>query len=279
MVIHHVDAPSSPSHARIERPPARDFAQELIEGDKRMSGVLHPRASSPEKATSFPAARHPLAPVQSVGSTTTSIGPAASGSASSTDGESLLGAELVSVLVQPAGVTETLLAARVYGVHLMASPYLSELVEQEIDKPVQPSISVGAVEPSDGSTENQAVPSIALADLSARMPAGASRQQVSVVADLPVEIGPKSPATVSRSAGVTVSASAAAVAEFWPEASMRFTRRADGGTVLWLRDYRISDEGGAQLVAIMIKEAMAQGTPLSRVVLNGREAWTRGTTD
>ena len=60
----------------------------------------------------------------------------------------------------------------------------------------------------------------------------------------------------------------------WPESSLRLTRQRDGSATIWLRDYRMPNEGVSQMIDVLVKGAEAAGIRLGRIVLNGREVWT-----
>lgn len=174
------------------------------------------------------------------------------------------------ITVATTGATETLLEARVFGWHAMAQAYLSELT-----------VADGGASQSDISQNAQALAS-AQSAITSEAPA-TSALATSVVAEeststLQVEPLVKfqqstpsddaAPAKAIEQASTDVSAP-----DFWPERSLRFTRQRDGSNVAWLRDFRLSHAEASHLIQVVLNDAKEKGVALSRIMLNGREAW------
>jgi hypothetical protein len=61
----------------------------------------------------------------------------------------------------------------------------------------------------------------------------------------------------------------------WPERSLRRVVNAEGETTVWLRDYRLGAEEVASVVAEIL-QAQDGLPPVSRIMVNGAEAWRQG---
>jgi len=59
----------------------------------------------------------------------------------------------------------------------------------------------------------------------------------------------------------------------WTARLMRWVEANDGAATLWLRDYRVDENGIARLVATLRAAASEAGLRLDRVVINGRTHW------
>jgi hypothetical protein len=181
--------------------------------------------------------------------------------------------EQLNAIVQPTGVTEALLGSRVFGVHLLASTYLSELSASS-----DPASNWNAEQAAPKWLETSAETGTGLA----KEPTGNLSNEVEY--QLPTEIGTavdvstdesgNAELTNLRHANTTSAAAVETLWEIWPESSMRLTKQRDGSTVVWLRDYRTSSEDASQLVASLITDANAKGIRLGKIVLNGREVWS-----
>lgn len=178
--------------------------------------------------------------------------------------------EAQPVIAAPAGVTEALLEARVYGWHAMAQSYLSELIAADgVGKtpPVSQAVALAPGAVTAGSNEQQLANATMLAELvvqaSAVAPVGAEPMQSSLAQDGAV------PVTTA-----TATPSECSAPTLWPERSLRFTRQRDGSGVAWIRDFRLGDAEATQLVRWVLNEARVKGLVLGKIMLNGREAWT-----
>lgn len=267
--IRQVDAAFHVKRVLSERSPAQDFSRELAKtGAGKMVNHAYPRDNLADR---------PAAPALATASKSSFDPPHAPTEAPAVvapiDASGVALQERLSVAVQPTGITEALLGSRVYGVHLLASTYLSELTMRE-----EPDTEVlsGATLPLLASTpsQGQAVVSEVPPDSSeAASNASLPEETVAVLSAL-VE----GDATEATSHTPSLDGASVALAEtstmFWPESSLRLTRQRDGSAVIWLRDYRMPDEGASQVVDVLVKEAGTAGIRLGRIVLNGREVWT-----
>jgi hypothetical protein len=184
--------------------------------------------------------------------------------------------------VQPIGVTEALMASRVYGIHLLAGSYLSELALAD---------SLGAAQPPD--------PSLPLNDLllapmaAAAMTDGQSaeepslpgvREDVTAMGATAVSAADETEMRSDRwvsevnaqSNGAAWVAASSAQEMSWPERTLRLTRRLDGEVVVWMRDFRLSHETASQMFGTLVATARTQGMSVNRIMLNGAEVWARG---
>jgi hypothetical protein len=276
--ISHVTAPlAAPAH-RNDSPRGRDFADELGRADDR----------KPETHSHRPAANghgpHTASAV--VPPTTRGAGsPAAKAAASSPASESVASGFAVGVpgkagvpsapqpdaTVQPTGVTEALIGSRVFGVHLLAGAYLSELYAPGCHGASLASSSP-ALSGSEGVAEWRDAPFGAPGRANPAMAVALPQDQAAPALDLFA----RTPAEV---AGEEVRSAAATAPEasremLWSEDSLRLTKQADGSLALWLRDYRMDDAQAARVVDAMVKEARSRGMQLGRILWNGREVWT-----
>jgi hypothetical protein len=182
--------------------------------------------------------------------------------------------QLAQATVAPTGVTEVLLNARVFGWHALAQAYLSELTVAD-DSQQQHDSQSG----QDIASESDApAPAEGQASLPQTMAVtSAAADTVSVAPQ--VEAVKQSQFSLASDDGMSASAAPLSMAEasatsYWAERSLRFTRQRDGTSVAWLRDFRISDKEIAHLIQFVVSDAKAKGVVLSKVMLNGREAWS-----
>ena len=180
---------------------------------------------------------------------------------------------LARVAVTPVGMTEPLQQARVFGLHAFAQAYLSELSTADPQfgaADISPRADEAESEPQDeaaGESPNASV---------AEEPALAETSLATPAADMAIADAPPSSSRLS-----TTSEDLAATAigsgigrDNWAERSLRFTRQRDGGSVAWLRDFRIGDSDVAPLISMVLSQAKSAGSALNRIMLNGREVWT-----
>jgi hypothetical protein len=249
--------------------PAQDFAQEL---HKQANDHAPPHKSVPNLANHV--AQGASTPATSTASAMTQ---AATTDAASTlvqrDGVAT-STQAVSP-VTPIGITEAFLGARVFGLHLSAQGYLSEL--GALDLP--------------GETKQEGVTAVSSSHKAANI-AGAAAEEFATtltpsataggVANT-VVAGPVSVADVSAgrvelvhnvdaAASIAVAASDEAVQ--WSERALRFSRDGGKGVTAWLRDYRLKESELGQVLGSLTAHTREQGMTLQRIVLNGREVWT-----
>jgi hypothetical protein len=174
------------------------------------------------------------------------------------------------VTATPTEGTEAVLEARVFGWHAMAQAYLSELTVAD-DNLKQSDIwhadqadQVVSMEVMDEQQNANDVSLSAVAEQASMAPP---------VEGLLPQPSPAMDDATPVNVGESVVAGNAAPA-LWPERSLRFTRQRDGGSVAWLRDFRLSDSEASHLIRWVLSDANNKGIALSKIMLNGREAWT-----
>jgi hypothetical protein len=288
--ISSIDGYANPWRSSSNRAPPQDFADELAKEANKPPAYAQTQA---QKGRSAPSAAHAQEEQGNKATTDTQtqgevVAEQVTPAGQQTSGRSLPGnnstlsveAALLSTqqqlgtVVQPIGVTEALLGSRVFGMHLLAGGYLSELA---LSQGAAADVAFDAVNaaqspviPQDG----QVMP----AD-SARSFQSASLEEQSSIEDLMIHITPVEnetsetvPETLAHIAVATASTSAPLAQ--WLERSLRFTKQPDGGTTAWLRDYRAGAAEAENLRDSVLQEARAKGAVLSRIMLNGREVWT-----
>lgn len=278
--ISGVDTSSASWQDPSTRIPRKDFAQELAKGtEERVHSSSDQRAqiSTDQRDNVDVASTRDLTfPVfisQDSPNKEDSFIPNATGFAWSATQEQL------NAIVQPTGVTEALLGSRVFGIHLLASTYLSELsassdpssnlnAEQAATKWLETSAEKGTGAPEEP-TDNLSN------EVEYQLPT-----EVGAAVDVFTDQSGYAELTNLRHASATSVAAVEASSVIWPESSMRLTKQRDGVTVIWLRDYRTGSEDASRLVASLVTDANAKGMRLGKIVLNGREVWSpQKTTD
>jgi len=181
---------------------------------------------------------------------------------------------LVNQIVQPVSLMGQLLASRVYGEHLLGGGYLSVASTAEADESA--AVKMPGAEMAETSFEaidRSAPPDAGVVE--AEDAAGASVTAVFAAA-IPVP----DVADADRSEATAASDRSsmfAAVARSWPDHLLRAIGQSDGSCVVWLRDFRLGDADADEQIAALVREAHSQGVRLSKIILNGREAWTSPT--
>ncbi len=274
-----VDAMSQAWQSDSTRTSAKDFAHELAKHDAEQKHEAHTKSDDEDKAKSIPdpdaresADAASLAIANAFGEATS----AAAQSAALTEAQ-----QVAQAPVAPTGVTEALLGARVFGWHALAQVYLSELTAADDDQQQQASSATAQKFSSQGvMLEKNIGPSIEGVLTASSV---AEEEVVSVAPEVETitQMQPRLSSNSAVSANVAeLSTADASAASYWPERSLRFTRQRDGTSVAWLRDFRISDEEASHLIQFVLSDAKATGVALSKIMLNGREAWasSNGTT-
>jgi hypothetical protein len=258
----------------------RNFADELDKTDDRGSGIRlrHQVAQDHQSPHQAPVTSR----IAGGGEPTTAsvVVSAASETLSTSSGSEISAAintESVRPLenvVQPTGITESLAGSRVFGVHLLASTYLSELYAStgQATSPASlntvPSASEGVTEDmgdvSPGAPGNVVA---AIADTS-------SSDEAVGVFDLFARKVVIAAIDESRSSAPATVAPETSQEALWPEDSLRLTKQRDGSLTLWLRDYRMDDTQAIHVIGALVNEAASRGMHLGRILLNGREVWT-----
>lgn len=274
--IRQVDATFHARRVLAERSPAQDFAHELAKtgahelaktGDGKMADNVHPHVihtvDQPTQAVASAAKPNVDVPRTTRESAWT---PAVVTADAATEKQ-------LSVALQPTGITEALPGSRVYGVHLLASTYLSELVTrgapvtEGLPDVTPPTMANPPWQPHAGVSD---VPP----DLSETIHDASLHEEVVAVLSLLTEGEATEATSHAPPTGGASIASAEASTLLWPESSLRLTKQRDGSAVIWLRDYRMPHQEASQAVDVLVKGAKTAGIRLGRIVLNGREVWT-----
>lgn len=279
--ISHVTASlAAPAH-RNGPLRGRDFADELRKADDRGSEIHSHQPAADGRGPHAAPAVVPLA--------TEGDGPAAGKAVTgSSEYEAMASCSMAGALakagaqsmprpnatVQLTGITEALVGARVFGVHLFAGAYLSELYASTHDAG---SSALSNAVPSglEGmAAERRDVAPGASSGTAFAMGAASTQDAVTPAIGLFAR-------TVAEAAGKEFRPAAAAGLApetsrevLWPEDSLRLTKQADGSLALWLRDYRMDDAQAARVADAMAMEARARGMRLDKILWNGREVWT-----
>jgi hypothetical protein len=263
--ISQIDASLHPKRPPAERTPARDFAHELAKGGDGAGAQSAPRQDTAGAVPSLPAMPKPEVNLPQV----------AHVSAKLFDGTAagIAIQEQLSVAVQPTGITQALLGSRVYGVHLLAGTYLSELEARAYPTlaavpdmavstmaEIPPLMSVGQSDASPVSSDTASV-------------APLHEEAMAMLNLLAKDETVMAASHASPSSEVSI-VSAEASTMLWPESSLRLTKQRDGSTVIWLRDFRMPAEGASHVVDALVRAARTEGIRLGKIVLNGREVWT-----
>lgn len=264
-----VNASAQPSQQDSHRPPARDFAHELAKRGEQVK--TNPQNDA--KADQDAGFENQLSSEEGKPQW---AAPAIEPEAALSAQEAQLAVQteaqqLARAPVTPAGVTETLLEARVFGWHGMAQAYLSELTAAVGDKPrlhapSEEQVSSGSSE--DESAEAQTTAPSTPVDV-AEPTTAANQLQATVQVSTRLAAADTASSNMAELAVADTTASS-----YWSERSVRFTRQRDGASVAWLRDFRISDAEASHLIQLVLSDAKAKGMALSKIMLNGREAWT-----
>jgi hypothetical protein len=178
---------------------------------------------------------------------------------------------LLNTVVQPTGITEALLGSRVYGVHLLAGAYLSELVVSESEGELTgphaetPQLTEQAVAQEPAAS--------VLLDVNTDVPDESLPTQALVSAIDSVAESESSMPTDDIALANTAASDGTSTL-LWSERSLRFTPQRDGTAIAWVRDYRLESREAPRLIEALRGEAKAKGLLLSKIMLNGREAWS-----
>lgn len=264
------------------RSPSRDFADELDKADDREARIhLRPQVAEGHSSHQAPAVTSRIAgggePIaaSTVVSAASEVVPASSGSEIST-GMNTKSSRQLDGVVQPTGITEALAGSRVFGVHLLASSYLSELYASADQATSLASLNT-VPSRSEDMTEKTCDESTGVsrnaADAAAMAGTSSWEEAVGVFGLLAMKVV-EAAIDESRSPAPTKIVPETSQEALWPEDSLRLTKQLDGSLTLWLRDYRIDDTQAIHVVSALVKEAGIRGMHLGRVLLNGREVWT-----
>lgn len=181
--------------------------------------------------------------------------------------------ELLAAEVSPVGMTEAVQNARVFGVHLLAGCYLSEVSVRDVP--------LGQVMQSAGHalSDLELPVTVSASDTVAALVSLSEANHLpldheTVVAMDEVNADAESRHTVETASFPGVDQSAGATEVAWSERILRITGEREGDMVAWLRDYRLNGGEEEKLVQSVLQEARAHGVKLAKIIVNGREAWT-----
>lgn len=288
--ISSIDGYINPWRSSINRSPSQDFADELAKEANKTPTDTQAQA---QKDSNAPSAAHAQEEQGSKATTDTQIQGEAVAELATPAGQQSFGRSLpgnnsmlsveaallstqqqLGSVVQPIGVTEALLGSRVFGMHLLAGGYLSELVlSQSVTADVAfeaGNAAQSSVIPQDGQAMSaDSVRSLRTTPLEEQSSIEDSMIQIAPVESEMPEVASE---TLTRTAVATASTNAPLAQ--WLERSLRFTKQPDGGTTAWLRDYRVGAAEAENLRDSLLQEASAKGVVLNKIMLNGREVWT-----
>lgn len=266
--IRQIDATFHARRVPAERSPAQDIAHELAKtGDGKIADNMHPHVihtvDQPTHVVANAAKPNVDVPRTTQGSTWTAAAVTADAATE----------KQLSVALLPTGITEALPGSRVYGVHLLASTYLSELVTRGALVPEGlPDVTPPTM--TNTSWQPHAAVSDVPSDLSETTHETSLHEEVVAALSLLIEGEATEATSHAPSRGSALVAPAEASTLLWPESSLRLTKQRDGSAVIWLRDYRMPQQEASQAVDVLVKGAKTAGIRLGRIILNGREVWT-----
>lgn len=268
-----IDATSQAWQPDNTRSSAKDFAHELAKHDAEQKPAAQAKSSDQDNAKST-AEDDPDMHESVVAPSLVTANTSAEAAFAAVQGKALTEAQqLAQAPVAPTGVTEALLGARVFGWHALAQAYLSELTAADEGQLQQWSHEGGKLSSQGAMPEEDAEPSTGSILSMSRM---AEAEEVSVVpqAETITQMEPRLASDETAPSNIAeLSTADASAASYWPERSLRFTRQRDGTSVAWLRDFRIGDGEASHLIQFVLNDAKANGFTLSKIMLNGREAW------
>ena len=168
---------------------------------------------------------------------------------------------------------EQVLFARVFGLHLQASGYLSEYrLASANGEPPESRTQVNAT----GSDEILASP-----PLPDDAPMMGGRQDTPGltpgslgVANVAAPEIAATAATDSESVAGPLSGAGAWHEVTWQERALRLFARPDGKHTAWLRDYTVSTDEARQLAKSLAQQLKGQGVALHSIIWNGHEVWS-----
>jgi hypothetical protein len=273
--IFGVDPSSQAWKPDNNRPPVEDFAHELAKQDEDAKANLRDDAK-PDPQDDETSSQDPgfeSQPEAQVGKLASTFSPGESVALSSQEAELLqsVAEQLAQTTVAPTGVTEALLGARVFGWHAMVQTYLSELATADGDMPLHASPDEQSITLESAPAPSAPAPATSEPSAAAALQSDVGEPQLSQTSQVQSRFAyddASSPGMAELAVADTTASS------YWSERSLRFTRQRNGESVAWLRDFRISDTEASHLIQFVLNDAKAKGMALSKIMLNGREAWT-----
>lgn len=183
--------------------------------------------------------------------------------------EALMPENISAFVAADLGTTEQVLSARIFGLHLQASGYLSEYAAAAAATHESPLI--------DASSESrEAVSAPEAPELSDTSAIAQAFDQASSInaAGLPL-----SPVTHEASAESVDAAERLSGDGLWSEwrwqgRSVRLLQSKNNEAVLWLRDYSLTESDARSLALDLLQRMRAQGIQPQRVMWNGHPIWS-----
>ncbi len=176
--------------------------------------------------------------------------------------------------VSDLATVEQVLSARVFGLHLQASGYLSEYrlaarsAQANDPRLTREAISTGDLDiqhasPDDAATTFATVEGAVgeAADL------GWTNVFVPMTGTTESQEAPEALALPQSGAGASSELR-------WHQRALRLIARPDGKYVAWLRDYMLSEDEARQLATGLVQQMKGQGMTLQSIMWNGHEIWS-----
>jgi hypothetical protein len=168
---------------------------------------------------------------------------------------------------------EQVLSARVFGLHLQASGYLSEYRLASADnEPSAPPAELSAIQavgtPARSPLQEGSVTASALTDAS-----GSALGAMGITNVVLPEIAAAASTGVDAMA-LPLSGAAAWREITWQQRALRLIARPDGKHTAWLRDYSVSTDEARQLATSLARQLKGQGLALHSIIWNGHEVWS-----
>lgn len=273
--ISSIDGYVNPWRSSVNRSPSQDFSDELAKDNNKAQSDTRAQAKQGNEAKADTRARGEGAPAQALLAEHAAPGAALPRDKGLPITDDLAATqEALNLAVQPIGVTEALLGSRVFGLHLLAGAYLSELALSESATSAVASDAVRSVQSSTALPQAQTGSTEAVRSVEAASPEDLAPVEALAVLGTLVDSKVSPAATDAPTQTSIAEATTGTPLAQWLERSLRFTKQPDGSAVAWLRDYRVEGDEAVRLIDSLVQEAKAKGSALSRVMLNGREVWT-----
>lgn len=168
---------------------------------------------------------------------------------------------------------EQVLSARVFGLHLQASGYLSEYrLASANNEPSTPRSEVNAMDTDEVPTSSSPPEDMTTAGVGEDA-SGSTEDTLGVANVAAPEIAADGSSDI-ESAAVRLSGAAAWQEITWQERALRLFARTDGKHTAWLRDYTVSTDEARQLATSLAQQLKGQGIALRSIIWNGHEVWS-----
>lgn len=253
-IAHSFASPSELSGHRSKH----DFADAIAKTADRDKAALHRRSAGGEK------------PTESRSQSSEKVGDSLVEDRAKSPDVNGSDRAMQSATVRPVGQIENVDEARIYGVHLLAGRYLSELGRGTAQELPCGELVQGVFEPANGraSMAAAAAPSAPFLSAGDQAPLSDPRPLVGLTT-----MGERAMESPVHEIGSGEVMAAMPSAHEWLERSLRFARDRQGDMVAWVRDFRIDDQQAGALVGDLLDQAKANGIALARIMLNGHAIW------